>query len=121
MRQAVAALAFAIAIPAMPTLAQAPAGAAVTGRYRNLFVEAGHTPAEVSARIDKTFQQLFHGDSATQTVYYAAAHNANGLLAYITDINNHDVRTEGMSYGMMSAVQLDKKPEFDALWNWAKR
>jgi oligosaccharide reducing-end xylanase len=25
-----------------------------------------------------------------------------------------------MSYGMMIAVQLDKKREFDALWNWAK-
>jgi len=30
------------------------------------------------------------------------------------------VRSEGMSYGMMIAVQLDKKAEFDALWNWAK-
>ena len=25
-----------------------------------------------------------------------------------------------MSYGMMIAVQLDKKAEFDAIWNWAK-
>jgi len=25
-----------------------------------------------------------------------------------------------MSYGLMIAVQLDKKREFDALWNWAK-
>jgi oligosaccharide reducing-end xylanase len=25
-----------------------------------------------------------------------------------------------MSYGMMIAVQLDKKAEFDALWNWAR-
>jgi len=24
-----------------------------------------------------------------------------------------------MSYGMMIAVQLDKRREFDALWNWA--
>jgi len=33
---------------------------------------------------------------------------------------NNDARTEGMSYGMMIAVELDKKREFDALWNWAK-
>ena len=39
---------------------------------------------------------------------------------YVTDWANHDVRTEGMSYGMMITVQLDKKAEFDALWNWAK-
>ena len=35
-------------------------------------------------------------------------------------MNNRDVRSEGMSYGMMIAVQLDRKAEFDALWNWAK-
>jgi len=95
-------------------------GAALTGRYRNLFVEAGHTPADVSAKIEGAFHQLFHGDSATQSVYYGAGRNANGPLAYVTDINNHDVRTEGMSYGMMIAVELDKKAEFDALWNWSK-
>jgi len=101
--------------------AQSPGtGAASTGRYRNLSVEAGHTPAQVSAKIEAAFQQLFYGDSATQTVYYRAGQNANGPLAYVTDINNRDVRTEGMSYGMMIAVQLDKKAEFDALWNWSR-
>ena len=37
----------------------------------------------------------------------------------MTDWNNNDARTEGMSYGMMIAVELNKKREFDALWNWA--
>jgi len=41
-------------------------------------------------------------------------------MAYIEDIGNGDVRTEGMSYGMMIAVQLDKKEEFDRLWKWTK-
>lgn len=95
-------------------------GAFATGRYRNLFVEAGHPPAEVAARIEAAFQQLFHGDSATQTVYYTTGVNPDGPLAYLTDINNQDVRSEGMSYGMMIAVQLDKKAEFNALWNWSK-
>jgi oligosaccharide reducing-end xylanase len=35
-------------------------------------------------------------------------------------VANNDVRSEGMSYGMMIALQYDKKHEFDALWNWAK-
>ena len=35
-----------------------------------------------------------------------AGSNANGPLMYVTDWANHDVRTEGMSYGMMIAVQL---------------
>ncbi len=38
----------------------------------------------------------------------------------MTDWANNDARTEGMSYGMMIAVELNKKREFDALWNWAK-
>jgi oligosaccharide reducing-end xylanase len=95
-------------------------GAYATHRYRNLFAEAGHPQAEIDAKIDAAFQQLFHGDPETQAVYYPAGSNANGPLAYLTDIINHDVRTEGMSYGMMIAVQLNHKQEFDALWNWAR-
>ena len=95
-------------------------GAFATNRYRNLFLEAGHSPKEISRKIDAAFQQLFHGDPDTQTVYYPVGRNANGPLAYLTDINSKDVRSEGMSYGMMIAVQLDKKAEFDALWNWSK-
>lgn len=95
-------------------------GAFATGRYLNLFRQAGHSSQEIHAKVDSAFQQLFHGDLTTQAVYYAAGRNANGPLAYLTDVAHHDVRTEGMSYGMMIAVQLDKKAEFDALWNWAK-
>jgi oligosaccharide reducing-end xylanase len=95
-------------------------GAYATGEYRNLFAEAGHSQTEIRQKIDSAFQQLFHGDPNTQTVYYEAGTNANGLLAFITDIKHHDVRTEGLSCGMMIAVQLNKKAEFDALWNWSK-
>ena len=65
------------------------------------------------------FAQLFHGNPTNQAVYFEAGGNANGPLAYITDIKHHDVRTEGLSYGMIIAVELDKKAEFDALWNWS--
>lgn len=41
-------------------------------------------------------------------------------MAYIEDTGNHDARTEGMSYGMMMCVQMDRKEEFDRLWKWAK-
>ncbi len=96
------------------------AGAYATGRYPNLFATDGHTEAEIHAKIDAAYQQLFHGDPQTQAIAFAAGSNANGPLMYVTDWANHDVRTEGMSYGMMIAVQLDKKAEFDAIWNWAK-
>jgi endo-1,4-beta-D-glucanase Y len=62
------------------------------------------------------FTQLFYGNDSTQRVYYPAGSD----MAYIEDINNKDVRTEGMSYGMMIAVQMDKKKEFDRLWKWTK-
>jgi oligosaccharide reducing-end xylanase len=94
-------------------------GAYSTGNYRDLFAEAGHPHAETQARLDKTFQQLFHGDATYERVYFEAGSNANGPLAYITDWANNDARTEGMSYGMMIAVQMNRKHEFDALWNWA--
>ena len=96
------------------------AGAFATGKYRNLFVEAGRSPQEVTGRIDAAFQQLFHGDPHSQAVYFPAGTNSSGPLAYIHDVNSGDVRSEGMSYGMMIAVQLDRKAEFDALWNWAR-
>jgi oligosaccharide reducing-end xylanase len=95
-------------------------GAFVTGQYRNLFRESGRSQEEIRKKTDAAFEQLFHGDEATQTVFYWSGQNANGRLAYLSDINNRDVRSEGMSYGMMIAVQLDKKAEFDALWNWSR-
>ena len=95
-------------------------GVYATGAYRNLFAEAGHSPKEIDSKITAAFQQLFHGNPESETIYFAAGKNALGPLAYVTDWNNHDVRTEGMSYGMMISVQLDKKAEFDALWNWTK-
>lgn len=97
-----------------------PQGAFATGRYRNLFAEIGHSQTEIDAKIDAAYQQLFHGDPQNQSVVFFVGRNANGPLAYLTDWNHHDVRTEGMSYGMMIAVQLDRKRDFDALWNWAK-
>ena len=91
-----------------------------THRYRNLFVEDGHSSQEVEAKINAAYAQFFHGDPETQAVFFKAGKNGQGPLAYVTDWANHDVRSEGMSYGMMLAVQLDHKEDFDALWNWAK-
>jgi oligosaccharide reducing-end xylanase len=95
-------------------------GAYASGRYRNLFAEAGYSQAAIQAKIDAAYQQLFHGDPQSQAIFFPAGKNPAGTMAYITDWANHDVRTEGMSYGMMIAVQMNKKAEFDALWNWAK-
>ena len=116
-----------IACLLLPATAALPAtgtedghGAFASGHYRNLFAEDGHSEAEIRAKVEAAYQQLFHGDPQTQAIVFAAGSNANGPLMYVTDWANHDVRTEGMSYGMMIAVELGKKAEFDAIWNWAK-
>jgi oligosaccharide reducing-end xylanase len=111
-----------VMIGASTAMAKTPtdgSGAYATGKYRNLFAEDGHSKQEVRAKIEKAYNQLFHGDPQTEAIAFAAGSNANGPLMYVTDWANHDVRTEGMSYGMMITVQLDKKAAFDAIWNWA--
>ncbi len=94
-------------------------GAFATGKYPSLFAEIGHSESEIKAKVQKAYNQLFHGDPQTQALYIPAGTNTNGPLAYIPDVQHTDVRSEGMSYGMMIAVQMDKKAEFDALWNWS--
>jgi oligosaccharide reducing-end xylanase len=41
-------------------------------------------------------------------------------MGYMMDTGNNDARTEGMSYGMMMAVQMDRKDIFDRLWLFSK-
>lgn len=93
-------------------------GAFYTDEYRNLFLENGHSKEEIATKIDDAFNQLFYGDTS-QRIYFEAGTNENGPLAYICDVLHNDVRSEGMSYGLMACVQRDMKKEFDALWNWA--
>lgn len=89
-------------------------GAFATGQYRNLFSELGHSEAETDARLNAIFDSLFFGPNR---VYFETEDG----MGYVSDIKNHDVRTEGMSYGMMAAVQMDRKDIFDRLWHWSKK
>lgn len=94
-------------------------GAYITGIYPNLFKTRGHTEKEINDRINQAFNQLFFGNPDSQAIYFPAGGNENGLLAYVSDVPHHDIRSEGMSYGMMIAVQLNRKDVFDAIWNYA--
>lgn len=83
---------------------------------RNLFHELlGKSEAQLDAKLDSAWQHLFYGDDHSQRVYYPVGDD----MAYIADVGSGDVRSEGMSYGMMIAVQLNKRAEFDRLWKWA--
>jgi oligosaccharide reducing-end xylanase len=76
----------------------------------------GKSEEQVQAKIDAAWNHLFYGDDDNERVYYEVGDD----MAYIIDINNHDVRSEGISYGMMIAVQMDKQEEFNRIWKWAK-
>lgn len=91
-------------------------GAFYTGKYRNLCLEYGYPEAEIQEKVNNTWNQLFYGDEETR-IYYPVGSD----LGYILDTGNLDVRSEGMSYGMMMSVQMDKKEEFDRIWRWAKK
>lgn len=74
--------------------------------------------ADIDRKLAGYWASLFEGDAEHRIVYPAAA-TPDGPAAYVLDVGNADVRSEGMSYGMMVAVQMGRKAEFDALWNWA--
>jgi len=82
-------------------------------QYRNVFAEAGFPWTEIEERTKRCFYEIFYGPDR----FY---HEVGPDMAYMEDTGNHDVRTEGMSYGMMICVQMDKKAEFDRLWKWAR-
>ena len=90
-------------------------GAFNTGVYRNMFAEVGFVEEEIEQRKQEIFQTLFYGDEE-ERIYFPVGSD----MGYIEDTGNYDVRTEGMSYGMMMCVQMDRKEEFDRLWKWAR-
>ncbi|MBZ4647529.1 MAG: xylanase [Clostridia bacterium] len=91
-------------------------GAFYTGEYRNVFKEYGYQEHEIFRKVENTWNDLFYGDENTKIYYPVGSEEA-----YILDTGNLDVRTEGMSYGMMMCVQMDKKEEFDRIWTWTKK
>lgn len=89
-------------------------GAWETGKYRNVLLEAGYSQAAIDAKLEKAYHDIFLGPNR---VYFEVGDD----MAYISDLKNRDARTEGLSYGMMVAVQLNKKDVFDRLWRWTKK
>lgn len=83
-------------------------------QYRNLFKEAGYSQIEIDKKLAKAYYDVFEGP---KRVYFEEGDS----LGYVSDVKNKDARTEGMSYGMMVAVQLDKKEVFDRIWRWSAK
>jgi oligosaccharide reducing-end xylanase len=87
------------------------------GELPNLLEERQAVPlTQVKAQLNAAFLQLFFGDPETEAVFRDLG-NGTG---YIEDINNSDVRTDSMGYGLLVTVALDQREIFDQLWSWTK-
>lgn len=89
-------------------------GAFYTGNYPNVFTEIGISEEEIASRINDTFETLFFDPE--EKLYFEMGDDKG----YMLDTGNIDARSEGMSYGMMMAVQMDRKDIFDRLWLFSK-
>lgn len=99
--------------------------AAFATKADNLFNSLlGKSDEEVDARINQVWEHFFtpadlsrYEEPNETSVYYECPDGT----AFVMDTGNNDVRSEGMSYGMMISVQLDHREQFDKLWEWSKR
>ncbi len=80
----------------------------------NLLQDFGYKDADINKRIKESWKTLFEGKKS-ERIYFE---DADG--AYILDTGYNDVRSEGMGYGMMISLQMDRKDVFDKLWTWTK-
>ena len=88
-------------------------GVVQTGKYRNYLAELGYSQEEIDKKIADTYYEIFESERR-------AYQNVGDSMGYVSDVKNIDVRTEGQSYGMMVAVQMDKQDIFDRIWRWTK-
>ena len=90
-------------------------GAGAMGHMEtSLFEQCGYSREAIQARLERNWYEMFEGPDK---IYWE---NDEGL-GYVMDTGNHDVRTEGMSYAMMIAVQYGRKDVFDKLWGWVMK
>jgi len=81
----------------------------------NYLEQSGYDRAEIENRVNDAWHTIFAPESKNR--FYFEAPEGTG---FIEDTGNTDARTEGMSYGMMMAVQMDRKDIFDRIWKWAR-
>ena len=82
--------------------------------YPNLFAEIGIPQEKIKQKLNETFETMFF--RPIERIYFETGRN----MGYMYDTGNYDARSEGMSYGMMMAVQMNRKDIFDRLWMFTK-
>ena len=82
---------------------------------RNLFEEYGYSRFDIENKVIDCWNEIFNQQNPNH--FYFDCGNGTG---YMEDTGNDDARTEGMSYGMMMALQMNRKDIFDRIWKWAR-
>ncbi len=84
-------------------------------KYPNQFARVGIGDREAAERVEACFRTIFFDPEER------FFHRVDADSACMVDTGNVDARTEGMSYGMMMCVQMDRQDLFDQLWQFSKR
>jgi len=90
-------------------------GAYETGIYPNWLNEAGVSDEQAKKKVEKAFETIFFDRDEN------FCHHRDEDAWCMVDTGNTDARTEGMSYGMMMCVQMDRQDIFDKLWMFSER
>jgi len=102
--------------------------APIEGLPANLFsVLLSKTDAEVEEKVSTAVNRFFGiGTAEPAELVVASGYRCyyelpqDPTLAFIWAPDSNDIRSEGMSYGMMMAVQRDLHEQFDRLWKFTK-
>src|SRR5262249_51579750 len=87
----------------------------------------GKSQTDIDNKVTTAVNRYFGigtNESATPTAatgyrcYYELPQDSS--MGFIWAADSDDVRSEGMSYGMMIAVQMNMQTQFDRLWKFAK-
>ena len=90
-------------------------GSFQTGLYPNYLAEVGIDDDTAREKVKKAFETIFFDPEEN------FCHHTDEDAWCMVDTGNMDARTEGMSYGMMMCVQMDRKDIFDRLWTFTER
>ena len=83
--------------------------------YPNYLSEIGIDEAAAGKLVQNAFNTIFFDPVEN------FCHHTDDDAWCMVDTGNNDARTEGMSYGMMMCVQMDRKDIFDKLWTFSDR
>ncbi len=86
-----------------------------TMNYINYLNKVGISDNEAKELVNKAFDTIFFDEEE------GFCHKAYDDAWCMVDTGNIDARTEGMSYGMMMCVQMDRQDIFDKLWTFSDR